>query len=260
MSLNNQIGMLRQSLLSPRRLLVGALQQNSASGLAFQLMSLPEKVRNLIFQHTLVPPSKHVHPYIKSWRDDITRNLTSVLAVSRQLRSEAEQAFYQNAIFSSPTPDFDIPLQKFFTNLPPHLRAMIRHARISSQNLGCELFLHYMFKNLQLRTLTYIIPGNRVQHLNNSWPYDTVVTYTIFVEAGGSLLHCPAQTIVEVQSGYTLNASVRRLMEKALQRNFELAVSSLRTVWPTLCRLNGRFAARAGRQHIKSPLRHTCEE
>ena len=83
------------------------------NGLKFHFLELPTSVRNRTYRHGLLPPSKGIHPYIKSWYDQTTQNAIPLFLTCRTIQNEAERVLYSQATFMSPFPKYDDRLQAF---------------------------------------------------------------------------------------------------------------------------------------------------
>lgn len=68
----------------------------------FPFLGLPSAIRARIYRFTLLPDNKQICPYIKPWYDETTRNVTPLLMVCRDVRREAEDVLYGEAIFRVP--------------------------------------------------------------------------------------------------------------------------------------------------------------
>ncbi|EON67331.1 hypothetical protein W97_06584 [Coniosporium apollinis CBS 100218] len=147
----------------------------------FPLMRLPVAIRQRIYGHALLPPSKHVHPYIRPWYDQTTRNLIPLLRTCRQVREEVEEAFYSTAVFTSLKPiKYDTGLLHFFRGtqnalrtvkqhdgLPLRLRGLIRHVRVENAWSIRFYLLHFLAQGIEsLQTLTLVLDNDSVDDLN----------------------------------------------------------------------------------------------
>lgn len=154
----------------------------------FPLIWLPVAIRQRIYGHALLPPSKHVHPYIQPWYDQTTRNLIPLLRTCRQVREEVEEAFYSTAVFTSLEPlKYDTGLLHFFRGthgyqywrqnaprtvkhhdgLPLRLHGLIRHVRVENAwSIRFDL-LHFLAQGIEsLQTLTLVLDNDSVDDLN----------------------------------------------------------------------------------------------
>ena len=68
----------------------------------FPILNLPLAIRSRIYRHILLPANKQLHPYIKSWYDETTRNAAPLLLTCRLIREEAEDVLYGSAVFTVP--------------------------------------------------------------------------------------------------------------------------------------------------------------
>lgn len=112
---------------------------------SFPILKLPAIVRARIYRHLLLPSNKLLYPYIGSWYDETTRTAVPLLLTCRQIREEAEEVLYGEAVFTVPKAsrmDTVSALQRFFEGLVPRLRAKIRHVRIDGY--GCHRALHFL--------------------------------------------------------------------------------------------------------------------
>ena len=102
----------------------------------FPFLKLSKGLRNLIYHEVLIPPDGKLHPYLKPWFDETTRNLIPLFLTCKQIREEAENLLYRNAIFCSPIRKYDDALAEF-------VESRIGHARFS-------------FKRWPTRTVKYM--------------------------------------------------------------------------------------------------------
>ena len=147
----------------PRPFLQMFLSKQKFQRLPF--LSLPTKVRTLVYRLTLLPPSRELHPYIRSWCDVTTRSVVPLFSTCRQIRQEAEEVLYGDAIFSVPhaVSKYAGRLKAFFEALEPRLRAKIRRVLLPAQMNNCDAtlgLLTYISENMALEELICVILGD----------------------------------------------------------------------------------------------------
>lgn len=82
--------------------------------LPFPFLKLPDTVRRRVYRFALLPADKRLHPYIKSWYDESTKNTVSLFLTCRQIHQEAEKVLYGQGIFCAAIPRHKKPLHRFF--------------------------------------------------------------------------------------------------------------------------------------------------
>lgn len=83
----------------------------------FPFLKLPISVRDRVYRHVLLPPNKKIHPYIKSWYDQTTKNIIPLFLTCKTIRNEAERVLYTQAVFTSSLPKYDHQLQAFMLSI-----------------------------------------------------------------------------------------------------------------------------------------------
>lgn len=106
----------------------------------FPFLKLPLEVRSRIYRFTLLPANKHIHPYIKSWYDQETRNAVPLFLTCRQIHTEAEDILYSHGVFSSSDPKYSFLLSNFFDNLHDRLFEKVRHLQSVERPNGSGIF------------------------------------------------------------------------------------------------------------------------
>ncbi|KAL9634690.1 MAG: hypothetical protein Q9164_003944 [Protoblastenia rupestris] len=146
-----------------------------STSLAF--LDLPENVRARIYTLIMLPPNERIHPNIRSWFDQSTRNIIPLFRTCRQIKDEAEGAFYGNAIFTIlPTSPNSLvesasQLHKFFDRLNPRLRSKIR--RIAIPRAGWfwyhETLIQYIKNEMNIEKFLYVLYPDDVGAVNAEW-------------------------------------------------------------------------------------------
>ena len=150
---------LRARLVKNNPLTVSATSwQDSCTPLAiFPILNLPPAIRKRIYRHIMLPANKQLHPYIKSWYDETTRNAVPLLLTCRLIREEAEDVLYGSAVFTVPEVSKIAAvgaLQKFFEELPRHLRAKVRHVLLPGfKNFRTSSLLKYLAEEMNIEEL-----------------------------------------------------------------------------------------------------------
>ena len=147
-------------------------RQDSCTPLAiFPILNLPPAIRNRIYRHILLPANKQLHPYIKSWYDETTRNAVPLLLTCRLIREEAEDVLYGSAVFT--VPEFSKiaavgALQKFFEELPRHLRARVHHVLLPGfKNYRTSSLLKYLAEEMNIEELICQLSPGEASSLDN---------------------------------------------------------------------------------------------
>jgi len=144
----------------------------------FPFLRLERSVRDLIYRHTLLPPGKRVHPYIKSWYDLTTRAVLPVFLTCKQLHNEAEVVLYAGGIFTAPSlQKYEQRMCRFLggrlrepgTRLNPRLLAMIRHLSFGWHKVGQQRFFSIISRSMQLEHLEVVLSKKDVEYMNAEW-------------------------------------------------------------------------------------------
>ena len=164
---------LRARLVKNNPLTVSATSlQDSCTPLAiFPILNLPPAIRNCIYRHILLPANKQLHPYIKSWYDETTRNAVPLLLTCRLIREEAEDVLYGSAVFTVPETSKIAAvgaLQKFFEELPRHLRAKVHHVLLPGfKNYRTSSLLKYLAEEMNIEELICQLSPGEASSLDN---------------------------------------------------------------------------------------------
>ena len=151
----------------------------------FPFLRLDWTIRNRIYRHTLLPPDRRLHPYLKTWYDLTTRSTLPLLLTCRQIRSEAERVLYGTAIFTSPaftSPSrgkYDRRLSRFLegkiretttsSGLQPRLLRMIKHLSFGWSIVGQVRVFKIIGDSMQLDYLEFVLPEQAVTNINEEW-------------------------------------------------------------------------------------------
>ena len=164
---------LRARLVKNNTLAVSATsRQDSCTPLAiFPILNLPPAIRNRIYRHILLPANKQLHPYIKSWYDETTRNAVPLLLTCRLIREEAEDVLYGSAVFTVPEISKIAAvgaLQNFFEELPRHLRAKVHHVLLPGfKNFRTSGLLKYLAEEMNIEELICQLSPGEASSLDN---------------------------------------------------------------------------------------------
>jgi len=144
----------------------------------FPFLRLEGSIRDLVYRHTLLPPSKRVHPYIKSWYDLTTRAVLPVFLTCKQMHNEAEAVLYGEGIFTAPSlQKYEKRMCRFLggrlrepdTGLNPRLLAMIRHLSFGWHKVGQHRFFSTISRSMQLEHLEVVLSRQDVEYMNGEW-------------------------------------------------------------------------------------------
>ena len=151
----------------------------------FPFLKLDSTIRDRIYRHTLLPPNRRLHPYLKPWYDLTTRNTLPLLLTCRQIRSEAERVLYGTAIFTSPSftspsrAKYDRRLSRFLdgtiiegvhlSGLQPRLLRMIKHLSFGWSIVSQVRVFNIIGNSMQLDYLEFVLPERGVDHINDEW-------------------------------------------------------------------------------------------
>ena len=145
---------------------------------SFPFLRLGRSIRDRIYRYILLPPSKRVHPYIKSWYDLTTRAIFPVFLTCKQMHDEAESVLYGQGIFTS------LPLQKYEkrlcqflggrlgepgTGLNPRLLTLIKHLSFGWHKVGQHRIFSIIAKSMQLEHLELVLSTHDVEYMNSEW-------------------------------------------------------------------------------------------
>lgn len=81
-------------------------------GSSFAFLRLPKSVRDQVYRYAMIPSDGLIHPYLKPYFDDTTRDVLPLFLVSRQIHCEAEALLVKAAVFHSPEWFYDRPLRR----------------------------------------------------------------------------------------------------------------------------------------------------
>ena len=109
----------------------------------FPFHELPTSVRHPVYRYILLPPNKEIHPYIKSWYDQTTKNAIPLFLACRKIQIEAERVLYTETVFTSPIYKYDPRLPAFIRREPSprasglsrRLLPYVDHVRMSNGDI-----------------------------------------------------------------------------------------------------------------------------
>ena len=137
----------------------------------FPILDLPPAIRSRIYRHILLPANKQLHPYIKSWYNETTRNAVPLLLTCRLIREEAEDVLYGSAVFTVPETSKIAAagaLQKFFEELPRHLRTKVHRVLLPGfKNFRTPGLLKYLAEEMNIEALICQLPPGEASSLDN---------------------------------------------------------------------------------------------
>lgn len=132
-------------------------QQTLDRALSFPFLKLPINVRNRVYRFALLPVDKLLHPYIKPWYDETTKNTIPLFLTCHQIHEEAEEVLYEKGIFCAAAEKYHGSLQDFFElqHLTSHRKDRIRFLCVHGftqpylfTSLACELTLEKLYYKL----------------------------------------------------------------------------------------------------------------
>jgi len=144
----------------------------------FPFLRLQRSIRDLVYRHTLLPPGKRVHPYIKSWYDLTTREVLPVFLACKQMHNEAEAILYGEGVFTAPSlQKYENRMCRFLggrlrepgTGLEPRLLAMIRYLSFGWRKVGQHRFFSIISESMQLEHLEVVLSKQDVEYMNGEW-------------------------------------------------------------------------------------------
>ena len=146
----------------------------------FPFLRLDWTIRERIYRHTLLPPNRRLHPYLKPWYDLTTRNTLPLFLTCHQIRSEAECVLYGTAVFTSPSlAKYDRRLSRFLggkirktalsSGLQPRLLRMIKRLSFGWTKVGQYRVFSVIGSSMQLDYLEFVLPEPGVKYINDEW-------------------------------------------------------------------------------------------
>ncbi|MCJ1365993.1 hypothetical protein MMC16_005118 [Acarospora aff. strigata] len=136
----------------------------------FPFRKLPSSIRRQVYQRLLLPANRRLHPYLKPWYDQTTRNFIPLLQTCRSIHDEAETVLYKQAVFTSLFWKYDLGLLQFFASLPVRLRCCIRSVRVlyehGNKDMPVFQLIKYMIEAMQVEELVLVLPALQVSSLN----------------------------------------------------------------------------------------------
>ncbi len=138
-------------------------------GSSFPFLKLPSAVRKRVYRHLLLPPNNLLHPYLKPWYDETTRNVIPLSQTCRSIHEDAENVLYQEAVFTSLIPKYNIRLLEFFRSLSARLRGSVRRVRLEDGDDPPYSLINYLIDEMQVEELVLVVSTIKVTHLNKDW-------------------------------------------------------------------------------------------
>ena len=152
---------------------------------AFRFLDLPREVRDMIYRYILLPPSRRIHPYIKSWYDKDTQNANFLFLTCKQVREESESILYDEGVFTAPTGKYQIKLLKMIRAYSMTTRSqdlesweprfnkrqvgMIRHLRINLRAFSKHPLISFAARFMRLKSIELVFDDNLVNRMNRKW-------------------------------------------------------------------------------------------
>ncbi|MCJ1388607.1 hypothetical protein MMC18_001454 [Xylographa bjoerkii] len=219
-------------------------------GIKVRFLEFPRNIRYMVYRQVLLPPGRRIHPYIRSWYDQDTKNAVSLFLVNKQINREAELVLYSEGIFTAASLKYQIKFLKMLRgktyygvkNVPDYkgvrftqrLMKLIRHVRV-----GVELdrsqfavllntsdfvegpLISFAARFMQLSSLTVVLSDSLVVYMNRQWTAYAPNEIPKWRGGFGNFLlrdiaRLPVQ--VETSDGITLDPSCLEWFTEGLRR------------------------------------------
>lgn len=144
----------------------------------FPFLRLGRSIRDRIYRHTLLPPNKRLHPYLKSWYDLTTRNAIPLFLTNKQIHTESQHILYSTAIFTSPSlAKYARRFSRFLSGktrppgsgLHPHLLVKIKNLSFGWSRVRQYPFFNIIGQRMQIEYLEFVLPERGVNCINGDW-------------------------------------------------------------------------------------------
>ena len=163
-----------------------------------RFLEFPRSIRDIVYRQVLLPPNRRIHPYIRSWYDQDTRNAVSLFLVNKQIHKEAELVLYGEGIFTAESLKYEIklllmlrdeiycrpnasPAYKGLRFNPKVVQQLMKHIRVAgidraqsrmnyypNNTMDCPL-ISYAARCMQLTSLELVLPDSLAEHMNREW-------------------------------------------------------------------------------------------
>ncbi|MCJ1407680.1 hypothetical protein MMC19_001751 [Ptychographa xylographoides] len=191
---------LKSSLMQPRHVDNPGILSYPRACCRFRHLSflnLDRHTRNMVYRYVILPANRRIHPYIKSWYDQDTRNVIPLFLTCKLIHRESEIVLYTQGIFTAPLLKYEVGLLKMIRpDLDPgrsswrrqlskyngprieqRLVNIIRHISINAidhdennhQHSKSNPLLSFAARFLHLDTFEIIFVDSAVRNMNNQW-------------------------------------------------------------------------------------------
>ena len=169
-------------------------RSRSSTKAPFRFLDLSRELRDKIYEYTLLPPDRRIHPSIKPWYDREVQNTVPLFLTCKQVQHEAEKVLYSHSIITSPLPKYDTKLLELFgghdeaidaenreeedddqhnspsRSMSPRAVALVRNLRIGPTNRYAKLpLLWFAACHLQLAVLEIVISPEVAMEMDWEW-------------------------------------------------------------------------------------------
>lgn len=143
----------------------------------FPFLRLPQVIRHRIYKYVMLPRTKRIHPYIKPWYDQTTRNVLPLFLSCRTIYTEASVYLYSRTIFTSPDRKYDGKLLHFLQRLQSKLHlgsqhsclTFVKRVRLRKENVIKPALLEFAARNMQLDILQVVLAYEpNIQAINDA--------------------------------------------------------------------------------------------
>ena len=165
------------------------LQEAQVSA-SFRILDLPRSIRDRIYQFTLLPPTRRIHPYIKSWYDITTQNILPLFLACKQIHHESEAILFGKGIFNALLRKYQIrllkmlrehrgtlPKQDFFSLKEPpsgiHISGrqvrLVKHIRMYLDSHRVSTLLIFVARAMELESIELVLEDSIVEEMYRQW-------------------------------------------------------------------------------------------
>ncbi|MCJ1243767.1 hypothetical protein MMC30_000964 [Trapelia coarctata] len=155
----------------------------------FRLLDLPRAIRDRIYRFALLPPTRQIHPYIKSWYDQTTQNVLPLFLACKQIHRESESILFGQGIFTTPLRKYQVKLLKMFrehTGILPlqdpfpvreasgiHFSGrqvrLVKHVRVYIGSSKDSALLSFVARAMELESIELVLEDPIVKEMNRQW-------------------------------------------------------------------------------------------
>jgi len=186
---------LKSTLLhQPGGLSTSAPLQEVHRNAPFRVLDLPRAIRDRIYRFALLPPTRRIHPYIKSWYDQTTQNVLPLFLTCKQIHYESEAILFGEGIFTTPLRKYQIRLLKMLrvhtgitSGQDPSLLkeapsgihfsgrqvGLINHICIYLGSSKDSALLSFVARAMELQSIELVLEDHIVDEMNRQWNPNT---------------------------------------------------------------------------------------